>query len=167
MPSPVSTAFHDAVARHLTDDRDMMLDSARGGGPESRELERTCLLARFAIDWAAVAVAKSREGSNGFDQLRADSPECGGAIEAAAMAEARNPTNDPATQDICLAAASLGGTLKSVDEVAPLSRNSPAFRCVSEDAATILVALGALRDDPDWICVEANKVLLRLVNPSG
>lgn len=82
------------------------------------------------------------------------------------MAEARNPTNDPAAQDICLAAARLGGALKSVDELAPPSRNSPAFLSIAEDAATILIVLGALRDDPDWICAEANKVLLRLVNPS-
>jgi len=64
-------AFHDEIASSLTAGAAEMLDDARGGGPEFREMNRALMLAdRAAREWAASAIASERPGApNHLEQL--------------------------------------------------------------------------------------------------
>ena len=71
MPTIPAEAFHDRICDELSDAVAPMLDPARGGGPEFREMQRALMLADRAVrDWAPRAIGEQRPGApNRFQQL--------------------------------------------------------------------------------------------------
>jgi len=168
--SIVAETFHDRLAAALPPASAEMLDKARGGGPDYREMHRALMLAdRATREWAASAIANQRPApANRLETLgQLGRPEdyyqeAGPAAdnELAAATTAEQSAVAGSVQVLADAAGQL-------DTEATVAMNTPVFRVVGEAAADVLLAAGAILGGDDFVVEQANQALRALVALDG
>jgi len=170
MSSIVASAFRDHVVSGLPPDQAALLDNARGGGPEYREMNRALLLADRAIrEWAAGAISAQRPGDpNRFELLnRLGRPEDYG-FDARPAADAElAAAQTPEQRDVARAVQVLADAVPELDTEASLPMNTPALRATGEAGADVLVSAAATLGGDDFIVARTNQTLADLVAVSG
>jgi len=170
MASVPAQAFHDEVASSLTALSAEMLDDARGGGLDSREMNRSLMLAdRAAREWAASAIASERPGApNRLEQLdQLGKPEdAHHALDPAARSE-RAAATSTTQRDVARAVEDLAAAVQELDTEASAVGNAPAFRAVGKAAADVLVKSAAVLGDEQFIVEQANAAMADLVALAG
>ena len=166
-------AFRDTLLTLLPPGSEEMVRETVGGGPESRELQRTLLLASRAVEWANAALARTYDGPNqldGFGDLH--SPERANDLEARVSSERAMRAGDVRAAGLISALFELTKGVRSLDDVGSPATNASAMRAVGEAAAHVLaessqaLARGEVKAD-DVAVEQADRVLLDLVALGG
>jgi hypothetical protein len=170
MASIVANAFRERVVSALSSNQAALLDPARGGGPEFREMNRALQLADRAVrEWAAGAVSAQRPGDpNRFERLdQLAKPEAYGfdVRPAAEMEHKAAQTNEQ--RAVAQAVKRLADAVPELDTEATLEMNTPALEATAEAAADVLAAAAAVLGGDEFILAQADETLGDLVAVSG
>jgi hypothetical protein len=178
MTSVVASTFRDTLAADLVDERSALLDPARGGGPEHREMNRALMLGdRAAREWAAAVLARARPGAKNrleaLDQL--SRPEEAYHRLAPAVEEERKSAATDDERDLLDRLGCLAEHLQALDTEASNELNRASFEGVGQAAAEVLVAAGRAHGDDDpgresdegFALARANETLRDLVSLDG
>lgn len=171
-PSPVVTAFHEALVAEIPADLATALRGPVGGAVEKREMSRALLIAhRAGAAWAGETLASFRP--NLPSNLRQLAPFAHPEAGTDTLGPAARAVLRPALDNVDLLAMELldkvidlGDALARLYEDAPLQTNDPEFRDVGRLSAKVLLSTRSLREDNNnWVFDQAEQILIDLIDP--
>jgi hypothetical protein len=161
--SEVADQFRETVHAELDAEHQDRLRLGAGTG-KARELRRTLHLTDRAVrQWAAQAAShEQRMDGSAYQRLDPLRPEAGHAVQRAAVEELKTGV-DAERELIAQMVWGIGERLAGIDTEAPPASLQHSLNKMAVEAGEILLAVGRIRADQDWVVDAANEALRELV----